>query len=144
MPLTRQRALVTILIILNYHRSHLSLTQKSCCLQDTPQYQVKSRPTNQPKMTQEGNFTHLKSQSKVNSPDVQVQGDGHGVGESMMMISAETSSPLRLHISNIPFRFREPHLALLFRNFGEVLDSTVIYNRLGSKGFGFVTMARGL
>ena len=62
----------------------------------------------------------------------------------MMMISAETSSPLRLHISNIPFRFREPHLALLFRNFGEVLDSTVIYNRLGSKGFGFVTMARGL
>ena len=52
-------------------------------------------------------------------------------------------SPQRLHISNIPFRYREHHLAMLFSNFGEVLDATVIFNYMGSKGFGFVTMAKG-
>ena len=51
--------------------------------------------------------------------------------------------PVRLHASNIPFRFRDYNLAMLFSNFGEVLDSRIIYNRRGSKGFGFVTMARG-
>ena len=52
-------------------------------------------------------------------------------------------SPLRLHVSNIPFRYREYNLAMLFRNFGDVLETTVIYTTRGSKGFGFVTMARG-
>lgn len=56
--------------------------------------------------------------------------------------SSESDIPKRLHVSNIPFRFREPNLAALFIRFGEVTESEIIYNDRGSKGFGFVTMAR--
>jgi len=56
--------------------------------------------------------------------------------------SPQPDLPKRLHVSNIPFRFREPNLAALFIRFGEVLESEIIYNDRGSKGFGFVTMAR--
>jgi len=51
--------------------------------------------------------------------------------------------PKRLHVSNIPFRFREPHLLYMFKKFGEVTDVEIIYNDKGSKGFGFVTLAKG-
>eukprot|EP00092_Neocalanus_flemingeri_P033605 GFUD01036533.1.p1 GENE.GFUD01036533.1~~GFUD01036533.1.p1 ORF type:complete len:274 (-),score=79.88 GFUD01036533.1:25-846(-) len=49
----------------------------------------------------------------------------------------------RLHISNIPFRFRELNLFYMFEQFGEVTDVEIIYNDKGSKGFGFVTLSRG-
>merc|ERR1712025_114866 len=49
----------------------------------------------------------------------------------------------RLHVSNIPFRFREPDLYFMFAKFGEVIDVQVIYNDKGSKGFGFVTLSKG-
>ena len=51
--------------------------------------------------------------------------------------------PKRLHVSNIPFRFRELDLFQLFGKYGAVTDVEIIYNDKGSKGFGFVTMARG-
>jgi len=51
--------------------------------------------------------------------------------------------PKRLHISNIPFRFREPHVFYMFSKFGEVTDAEIIYNDKGSKGFGFVTLSKG-
>lgn len=47
----------------------------------------------------------------------------------------------RLHISNIPFRFRDPDLRQLFGRFGTILDVEIIFNERGSKGFGFVTFA---
>lgn len=47
----------------------------------------------------------------------------------------------RLHVSNIPFRFRKEHLARMFSVFGPVLDSEIIFNERGSKGFGFVSFA---
>lgn len=47
----------------------------------------------------------------------------------------------RLHVSNIPFRFRREHLANMFSTFGTILDSEIIYNERGSKGFGFVSFA---
>merc|ERR1712226_1596116 len=50
-------------------------------------------------------------------------------------------SPSRLHVSNIPFRFRHPDLALLFGRYGTVTDVEIIFNEKGSKGFGFVTMS---
>jgi RNA recognition motif-containing protein len=49
----------------------------------------------------------------------------------------------RLHISNIPFRFRDPDLRQLFGRFGQILDVEIIFNERGSKGFGFVTFASG-
>ncbi|XP_061416531.1 RNA binding protein fox-1 homolog 3-like isoform X6 [Lethenteron reissneri] len=47
--------------------------------------------------------------------------------------------PKRLHVSNIPFRFRDPDLRQLFGQFGKILDVEIIFNERGSKGFGFVT-----
>eukprot|EP00092_Neocalanus_flemingeri_P015756 GFUD01017058.1.p1 GENE.GFUD01017058.1~~GFUD01017058.1.p1 ORF type:complete len:385 (-),score=100.32 GFUD01017058.1:269-1423(-) len=49
----------------------------------------------------------------------------------------------RLHVSNIPFRYRELNLYYMFEQFGEVTDVEIIYNDKGSKGFGFVTLSKG-
>ncbi|XP_076160439.1 uncharacterized protein LOC143143261 [Ptiloglossa arizonensis] len=51
------------------------------------------------------------------------------------------SQPKRLHVSNIPFRFRDPDLRAMFGQFGPILDVEIIFNERGSKGFGFVTFA---
>ncbi|KAB0400358.1 hypothetical protein E2I00_010454 [Balaenoptera physalus] len=60
--------------------------------------------------------------------------------------SESKSTPKRLHVSNIPFRFRDPDLRQMFGNrcheneqFGKILDVEIIFNERGSKGFGFVT-----
>lgn len=47
--------------------------------------------------------------------------------------------PKRLHVSNIPFRFRDPDLRQMFGKHGNILDVEIIFNERGSKGFGFVT-----
>ncbi|XP_049313668.1 uncharacterized protein LOC105232786 isoform X4 [Bactrocera dorsalis] len=52
------------------------------------------------------------------------------------------NQPKRLHVSNIPFRFRDPDLRAMFgQQFGTILDVEIIFNERGSKGFGFVTFA---
>uniref|UniRef100_A0AAX7TB78 RNA binding protein fox-1 homolog 3 n=1 Tax=Astatotilapia calliptera TaxID=8154 RepID=A0AAX7TB78_ASTCA len=53
--------------------------------------------------------------------------------------SLEKQQPKRLHVSNIPFRFRDPDLRQMFGQFGKILDVEIIFNERGSKGFGFVT-----
>uniref|UniRef100_A0A673LP23 RNA binding fox-1 homolog 3b n=1 Tax=Sinocyclocheilus rhinocerous TaxID=307959 RepID=A0A673LP23_9TELE len=53
--------------------------------------------------------------------------------------STEKQQPKRLHVSNIPFRFRDPDLRQIFGQFGKILDVEIIFNERGSKGFGFVT-----
>ncbi|XP_013781335.2 RNA binding protein fox-1 homolog 2-like isoform X2 [Limulus polyphemus] len=55
--------------------------------------------------------------------------------------TSKSSQPKRLHISNIPFRFRDSDLRQLFGQFGPILDVEIIFNERGSKGFGFVTFA---
>ncbi|VDN02835.1 unnamed protein product [Thelazia callipaeda] len=52
------------------------------------------------------------------------------------------SAPKRLHVSNIPFRFRDPDLRAMFEKYGPVTDVEIIFNERGSKGFGFVTMEK--
>ncbi|CAI4220746.1 unnamed protein product, partial [Auanema sp. JU1783] len=52
------------------------------------------------------------------------------------------TAPKRLHVSNIPFRFRDIDLKAMFEKFGTVIDSEIIFNERGSKGFGFVTMEK--
>jgi len=47
----------------------------------------------------------------------------------------------RLHVSNLPFIFREPQLARLFSSCGTVTDVQVVTNEKGSKGFGFVSLS---
>lgn len=55
-------------------------------------------------------------------------------------LSSETNTG-RLHVSNIPFRYRREHLANMFSIFGPILDAEIIFNERGSKGFGFVSFA---
>ncbi|VDP97427.1 unnamed protein product [Trichobilharzia regenti] len=43
------------------------------------------------------------------------------------------SSPRRLHVSNIPFRFREADLRSLLGPYGPILDVEIIFNERGSK-----------
>ncbi|NXW86454.1 RFOX3 protein, partial [Alopecoenas beccarii] len=62
--------------------------------------------------------------------------------ESQQLHSSDTTDkqqPKRLHVSNIPFRFRDPDLRQMFGQFGKILDVEIIFNERGSKGFGFVT-----
>merc|ERR1719341_1948514 len=37
----------------------------------------------------------------------------------------------RLHISNLPFRFRNPDLVVLFSKYGTVVDAEIIFNEKG-------------
>ncbi|XP_043469886.1 RNA binding protein fox-1 homolog 2 isoform X6 [Leptopilina heterotoma] len=41
--------------------------------------------------------------------------------------------PKRLHVSNIPFRFRDPDLRAMFGQYGAILDVEIIFNERGSK-----------
>uniref|UniRef100_A0A287DD64 RNA binding fox-1 homolog 3 n=1 Tax=Ictidomys tridecemlineatus TaxID=43179 RepID=A0A287DD64_ICTTR len=45
----------------------------------------------------------------------------------------EKQQPKRLHVSNIPFRFRDPDLRQMFGQFGKILDVEIIFNERGSK-----------
>nr|XP_055050116.1 RNA binding protein fox-1 homolog 1 isoform X14 [Misgurnus anguillicaudatus] len=48
-------------------------------------------------------------------------------------ITENKSQPKRLHVSNIPFRFRDPDLRQMFGQFGKILDVEIIFNERGSK-----------
>lgn len=75
--------------------------------------------------------------------------------ENLVLASADL--PRRLHVSNIPFKYRDHDLAAMFEKFGTVAEVEIIFNERGSKvcpwlhpviynkelqGFGFVTMQR--
>ncbi|KAA8584823.1 hypothetical protein FQN60_003517 [Etheostoma spectabile] len=64
---------------------------------------------------------------------------GSGSGGSVGDPSEAKGTPKRLHVSNIPFRFRDPDLRQMFGQYGKILDVEIIFNERGSKGFGFVT-----
>ncbi|XP_024127142.1 RNA binding protein fox-1 homolog 2 [Oryzias melastigma] len=70
---------------------------------------------------------------------VQCAAGGTGAGGSAGDSSEAKGTPKRLHVSNIPFRFRDPDLRQMFGQFGKILDVEIIFNERGSKGFGFVT-----
>ncbi|CAG7837281.1 unnamed protein product [Allacma fusca] len=75
-----------------------------------------------------------------------VGGINQGTSTSTQSLNDSSSvvgknQPKRLHVSNIPFRFRDPDLRAMFGPFGPILDVEIIFNERGSKGFGFVTFA---
>ncbi|XP_041813239.1 RNA binding protein fox-1 homolog 2-like isoform X3 [Chelmon rostratus] len=70
---------------------------------------------------------------------VQCGTGGTGAGGSVGDPTEAKGTPKRLHVSNIPFRFRDPDLRQMFGQFGKILDVEIIFNERGSKGFGFVT-----
>ncbi|KAG8192258.1 hypothetical protein JTE90_014114 [Oedothorax gibbosus] len=80
--------------------------------------------------------TDLESEAGVNG--------GGPATQSATADSTKLNQPKRLHVSNIPFRFRDPDLRQLFGQYGPILDVEIIFNERGSKGFGFVTFANSL
>ncbi|XP_031141565.1 RNA binding protein fox-1 homolog 2 isoform X4 [Sander lucioperca] len=76
--------------------------------------------------------SQIDGQSVVGSGGV---GGGGSIGDD----SDAKGTPKRLHVSNIPFRFRDPDLRQMFGQYGKILDVEIIFNERGSKGFGFVT-----
>uniref|UniRef100_A0A8C5HEH5 RNA binding protein fox-1 homolog n=1 Tax=Gouania willdenowi TaxID=441366 RepID=A0A8C5HEH5_GOUWI len=89
------------------------------------------------------NAANLSVQQSDGSSQIDVQsgvssGGGAG-GGSLGDDSDSKGTPKRLHVSNIPFRFRDPDLRQMFGQFGKILDVEIIFNERGSKGFGFVT-----
>ncbi|XP_051045233.1 RNA binding protein fox-1 homolog 2 isoform X16 [Phodopus roborovskii] len=83
------------------------------------------------------------SPSNQNGSLTQTEGGAQTDGQQSQTQSNENSesksTPKRLHVSNIPFRFRDPDLRQMFGQFGKILDVEIIFNERGSKGFGFVT-----
>ena len=101
----------------------------------------------------------VSSSHKVPSQEVKVKlpnGEEVVLGEWSGWSQSVARVPVRLHVSNLPFRYRlvslqltsftlpsvrEHNLVQLFSRVGSVLEAEVIYNDRGSKGFGFITMA---
>uniref|UniRef100_A0A3Q2XBX1 RNA binding fox-1 homolog 3 n=1 Tax=Hippocampus comes TaxID=109280 RepID=A0A3Q2XBX1_HIPCM len=91
--------------------------------------------------------THTQSEQPVNDSSVpaltQIDDVTQTEGSQQLHLqpsdSSEKQQPKRLHVSNIPFRFRDPDLRQMFGQFGKILDVEIIFNERGSKGFGFVT-----
>ncbi|XP_016078230.1 PREDICTED: RNA binding protein fox-1 homolog 2 isoform X4 [Miniopterus natalensis] len=92
--------------------------------------------------------TQAHGEQSSNSPSAQngsltTEGGAQTDGQQSQTQSSENSesksTPKRLHVSNIPFRFRDPDLRQMFGQFGKILDVEIIFNERGSKGFGFVT-----
>uniref|UniRef100_A0A182NME9 RRM domain-containing protein n=1 Tax=Anopheles dirus TaxID=7168 RepID=A0A182NME9_9DIPT len=85
--------------------------------------------------------TQLQQQQQVVVSSQQQQQQSQSVAAAVAALTDSKSQPKRLHVSNIPFRFRDPDLRSMFGQFGNILDVEIIFNERGSKGFGFVTFA---
>ncbi|XP_069510463.1 RNA binding protein fox-1 homolog 2 isoform X7 [Ambystoma mexicanum] len=81
----------------------------------------------------------LYGSEQTTHTDGGAQTDGQPTQAQSNESSDSKSTPKRLHVSNIPFRFRDPDLRQMFGPFGKILDVEIIFNERGSKGFGFVT-----
>ncbi|XP_072511992.1 RNA binding protein fox-1 homolog 2 isoform X5 [Notamacropus eugenii] len=93
--------------------------------------------------TQTHGEQNTNTASTQNGALTQTEGGAQTDGQQSQTQSSENteskSTPKRLHVSNIPFRFRDPDLRQMFGQFGKILDVEIIFNERGSKGFGFVT-----
>lgn len=78
---------------------------------------------------------------QLTSQERNTQSDFEYAGNKSNSVNGTFINTGRLHVSNIPFRYRREHLANMFSNFGMILDSEIIFNDRGSKGFGFVSFA---
>ncbi|XP_026116548.1 RNA binding protein fox-1 homolog 2-like isoform X5 [Carassius auratus] len=88
---------------------------------------VSSTPSSNPSAQMSDSSTQAELQMVAYNPSVSSDS------------SEAKGTPKRLHVSNIPFRFRDPDLRQMFGQFGKILDVEIIFNERGSKGFGFVT-----
>ncbi|ETE72531.1 RNA binding protein fox-1-like 2 [Ophiophagus hannah] len=74
--------------------------------------------------TQNGSLTQTEGGAQTDGQQSQTQSSENAESKS---------TPKRLHVSNIPFRFRDPDLRQMFGQFGKILDVEIIFNERGSK-----------
>jgi len=117
---------------------------------------------NRLKIVQNGNMVSEESLDKVKDSNGDLISESSNTETSLVPLSTSSTNniinnnggallpapnpqttPKRLHVSNIPFRFRDPDLRNMFGKYGTLLDVEIIFNERGSKGFGFVTFAKG-
>nr|XP_015215952.1 PREDICTED: RNA binding protein fox-1 homolog 1 isoform X16 [Lepisosteus oculatus] len=103
-----------------------------------PEHTLNMYPPAQTHSEQTGPDTSAQTVSGTATTDDAAQTDGQQQTQSSDNTENKTQ-PKRLHVSNIPFRFRDPDLRQMFGQFGKILDVEIIFNERGSKGFGFVT-----
>uniref|UniRef100_A0A8C9U7M8 RNA binding protein fox-1 homolog 1 n=1 Tax=Scleropages formosus TaxID=113540 RepID=A0A8C9U7M8_SCLFO len=101
-----------------------------------PEHTLNMYPPAQTHSEQTTTGSQLSAPSSL--PDDSAQTDSQQQTQSSENTDSKTQ-PKRLHVSNIPFRFRDPDLRQMFGQFGKILDVEIIFNERGSKGFGFVT-----
>nr|XP_033770515.1 RNA binding protein fox-1 homolog 1 isoform X18 [Geotrypetes seraphini] len=103
-----------------------------------PEHTLNMYPPAQAHSEQTATDTNAQTVSGTATTDDAAQTDGQPQTQSSESTENKTQ-PKRLHVSNIPFRFRDPDLRQMFGQFGKILDVEIIFNERGSKGFGFVT-----
>ncbi|XP_064415141.1 RNA binding protein fox-1 homolog 1 isoform X10 [Latimeria chalumnae] len=104
-----------------------------------PEHTLNMYPPAQTHSEQSATDTNAQTVSgTATQTDDAAQTDGQQQTQSSENTENKTQ-PKRLHVSNIPFRFRDPDLRQMFGQFGKILDVEIIFNERGSKGFGFVT-----
>ncbi|XP_051789369.1 RNA binding protein fox-1 homolog 1 isoform X6 [Erpetoichthys calabaricus] len=103
-----------------------------------PEHTLNMYPPTQTHTEQSGPDTNAQTVSGTATTDDAAQTDGQQQTQPSENTENKTQ-PKRLHVSNIPFRFRDPDLRQMFGQFGKILDVEIIFNERGSKGFGFVT-----
>uniref|UniRef100_A0A7N8X7Z8 RNA binding protein fox-1 homolog 1 n=1 Tax=Mastacembelus armatus TaxID=205130 RepID=A0A7N8X7Z8_9TELE len=114
----------------DYTRVQTSVSEHSLNLFQTSQSHSEQSGSESGSQTVTGTATQTDDVAQTDSqPQTQT------VSES----TDSKTQPKRLHVSNIPFRFRDPDLRQMFGHFGKILDVEIIFNERGSKGFGFVT-----
>lgn len=104
-----------------------------------PEHALNMYPTAQTHTEQNASDTNAQT---VSGTATQTDDTAPTDGQQQTQVNDNTDNktqPKRLHVSNIPFRFRDPDLRQMFGQFGKILDVEIIFNERGSKGFGFVT-----
>ncbi|XP_060696237.1 RNA binding protein fox-1 homolog 1 isoform X5 [Hemiscyllium ocellatum] len=98
-----------------------------------PEHTLNMYPTAQTHSEQSGTDTNAQTVSgTATQTDDAAQTDGQQQTQSTENTDNKTQ-PKRLHVSNIPFRFRDPDLRQMFGQFGKILDVEIIFNERGSK-----------
>ncbi|XP_067875937.1 RNA binding protein fox-1 homolog 2-like isoform X16 [Heterodontus francisci] len=81
---------------------------------------------------QSGTIANVQPVSGTATTDEAAQTEGQQ--QTQNTESSESKPiPKRLHVSNIPFRFRDPDLRQMFGQFGKIIDVEIIFNERGSK-----------
>ncbi|XP_029432880.1 RNA binding protein fox-1 homolog 1 isoform X12 [Rhinatrema bivittatum] len=98
-----------------------------------PEHTLNMYPPAQAHSEQTATDTNAQTVSgTATQTDDAAQTDGQQQTQSSENTENKTQ-PKRLHVSNIPFRFRDPDLRQMFGQFGKILDVEIIFNERGSK-----------